>query len=124
MRIAFCLIFLISSGGACAQLLWPIECTPGKDCSLGYPDIAKSGRAHNCGAPGYRGHQGTDIGISQRMMDAGTAVYAAADGVVQWTFDGKYDACPDARAPDCQPSTQNAPGSRAGNTVCTELGPY
>jgi len=110
----------LAQGG---ELIWPIDCVVGKDCSLGYPDTDGDGRAHHCGAPGYRGHQGTDISISQRMMDNGTSVYAAADGVVQWVFDGKYDRCPDRLSPDCAPGRHH-PGSRNGNTVCTELGPW
>ncbi|MEA3192190.1 MAG: hypothetical protein QOD26_523 [Betaproteobacteria bacterium] len=124
MRIAFALVLM-----ACVQavpageLVWPIDCTVGKDCSLGYPDTDRDGRAHNCAAPGYRGHEGTDISVSQRMMDTGTDVYAAADGEVLWVFDGKFDGCPDRSSADCAPGKM-APGSRIGNTVCTELGPY
>lgn len=125
MRIALALALIVCATAAPAgELAWPIDCTVGKDCSLGYPDTDRDGVAHNCGKPGYRGHEGTDIGISQRMMDLGTDVYAAADGVVQWVFDGKFDACPDRFHPDCQPSSRNGPGTRLGNTVCTELGPY
>jgi len=116
---------LVLHGAHAGELAWPIDCAVGVDCSLGYPDTDKDGRAHHCGAPGYRGHQGTDIMVSQARMDAGTAVYAAADGVVMWVFDGKYDRCPDARHPDCKPpASPLGPGMSGGNTVCTELGPY
>lgn len=105
-------------------LAWPIACAVGADCTLGYPDVDKDGKAFNCGNAGYRGHEGTDIGISQAMMDKGTAVYAAADGVVQWVFDGKHDRCPSS-SPDCAPPRGGmAPGSREGHTVCTPLGPW
>lgn len=99
-----------------ARLVWPIGCVPGRTCSggIGYPDIDDDGLAFNCGQPGYRGHQGTDIGISWEQMDQGMPVYAAADGQVLWVFDGKYDRCPSPH-PDCQGS---------GTIVCTESGPY
>ena len=107
------------------ELAWPIDCTVGKDCTLGYPDPDRDGRAFNCKAPGYKGHEGTDIVISREKMDQGTDVYAAANGMVLWVFDGKYDGCPDRRNPDCAtPSRPLAPGSRDGHTVCTDLGPY
>jgi len=57
-------------------------------------------------------------------MDAGTDVYAAADGEVLWVFDGKHDRCPDPSSADCRPPKVFVPGSREGNTVCTEMGPY
>jgi murein DD-endopeptidase MepM/ murein hydrolase activator NlpD len=88
------------------------------------PDIDGDGVAYDCGAPGYVGHEGTDIGITWEQMDAGVAVRAAADGEVFFAADGKYDRCPDAAEPDCQPAEQNLPGDTTGTTVCTELGPY
>lgn len=105
------------------ELAWPIDCTVGVDCTLGYPDTDRDGRAFNCERAGYRGHDGTDIVISHASMDKGTDVYAAASGVVLWVFDGKFDRCPD-RSPDCAPPQQRVPGGREGHTVCTELGPY
>jgi murein DD-endopeptidase MepM/ murein hydrolase activator NlpD len=121
--VAVCLA--CAPGVHAGDLAWPIDCVVGRNCSLGYPDTDKNGVAFNCGKPGYRGHEGTDIGISRAMMDAGTEVYAAADGVVLWTFDGKYDNCPDRLALDCQPPPGPLkPEMRAGHTVCTELGPY
>ena len=127
MRLLILLIALsaAASGAHAGDLAWPIDCVVGKDCTLGYPDTDKNGVAFNCTKPGYRGHEGTDIGISRAKMDVGTEVYAAADGVVLWTFDGKYDNCPDRLALDCQPPTgPMKPGMRSGTTVCTELGPY
>lgn len=109
-----------------AQLIWPIDCIPGKTCTnIGYPDINSNNKAFNCGPPGYQGHQGTDIGITLAQMDEGIDVYAAADGVVLFVFDGKYDRCPDNH-PDCQapPNGWGEPGQQNGTTVCTEIGPY
>ena len=122
---------ILLAGFFCVQvahagdLAWPIDCTVGVDCTLGYPDTNKDGKAFNCGPPGYAGHEGTDIKISQAKMDAGTAVYAAADGVVMWVFDGKYDRCPDRSRPECSPPNRPlAPNLDSGHTICTELGPY
>jgi murein DD-endopeptidase MepM/ murein hydrolase activator NlpD len=113
------------TGGVVAGLSWPIDCIPGQTCvNIGYPDVDNDGKAFNCAEPGYPGHEGTDIGITFAAMDAGTAVRAAADGVVLFAFDGKYDRCPDAAQPDCQTPAGFAPGSTTGNTVCTPLGPY
>ncbi|MEN2283254.1 M23 family metallopeptidase [Algoriphagus sp. SE2] len=109
-----------------SKLIWPIDCIPGKTCTnLGYPDINNTGLAFDCQEPGYIGHQGTDIGINSEQMEAGIDVYAAADGIVQWVFDGKYDKCPDNH-PDCDspPSGWAIPGQSNGYRVCTEVGNY
>jgi hypothetical protein len=102
--------------GVPQKLGWPVGCVPGQTCNgaIGYPDIDNDGKAFNCGQPGYTGHQGTDIGITWAQMDAHMPVYAAADGVVQWVFDGKYDRCPSDH-PDCQGD---------GTVVCTDVGNY
>jgi len=110
-----------------AELNWPIDCIPGKSCrQIGYPDVDGDGRAFNCGYPGYTGHTGTDIGISDTAMDKGVDVFAAADGRVLWVFDGKYDECPNPAEPDCQPPKNNVmgPGLDRGYRVCTRSGPY
>lgn len=114
-------------GGAADEvgLSWPIDCIPDQTCTgIGYPDTDKDGQAHDCGAPGYPGHEGTDISISAEAMVAGTAVRAAADGVVLFAFDGKFDQCPNANEADCQDPPSLAPDAKVGNTVCTPLGPY
>lgn len=106
-------------------LSWPVDCIPERTCvNLGYPDTDKDGVAHDCGAPGYQGHEGTDIGITFAAQDAGTAVWAAADGEVLFAFDGKYDRCPSQTEPDCQAPPSYEPGAKVGNTVCTPVGPY
>lgn len=106
-------------------LSWPVDCVPDQTClSVGYPDTDKDGQAHDCGAPGYSGHEGTDISISAQAMVAGTAVRAAADGEVLFAFDGKYDQCPNVNEPDCQAPSSYAADAKVGNTVCTPLGPY
>lgn len=118
-----------ASGGGEAEpgsgLSWPIDCVPNETCSfLGYPDADKNGEAFDCGRPGYLGHEGTDIAITEAAMDAGVSVRAAADGVVWFVADGKFDRCPDANEPDCQNPRGLTPGAQTGTTVCTELGPY
>ena len=107
-------------------LRWPIDCVRDVTCGpLGYPDVDNDGKAYNCGQPGYAGHQGTDIGISASQMAAGMDVFAAADGVVLWVFDGKYDKCPNANEPDCvTPLGTLPPGSTTGTVVCTRVGDY
>jgi len=106
-------------------LSWPIDCIPGRTCTgIGYPDIDADGVAFDCGEPAYPAHEGTDIRISAEAQAAGTHVRAAADGVVLFAFDGKYDQCPNASEPDCQDPPGYQAGGMLGNTVCTPLGPY
>lgn len=106
-------------------LSWPIDCIPGDTCvGIGYPDTDKDGVAHDCGEPGYEGHEGTDIGISFDAQFAGTAVRAAADGEVLFAFDGKYDQCPNDAEPDCQAPESLEPNAMVGTTVCTPIGDY
>jgi len=113
-----------------SKLLWPVDCEIGADCGISnYPDLDKNSQA-TCGGT-YEGHEGTDIYFSWDQMDKGVDVYAAADGVVQWAFDGKYDRCtsfgPDAviTNPDCAaPTGEMSPGSTSGYQVCTEVGAY
>ena len=113
------------TGGGVRGLSWPIDCIPEQTCvGIGYPDVDNDDKAFNCAAPGYPGHEGTDISITAAAMDAGTAVRAAADGIVLFAFDGKYDRCPDATQPDCQAPGSLAAGNTTGTTVCTPLGPY
>lgn len=112
-------------GPAAHGLVWPIDCVPHETCSsLGFPDIDKDGTAYDCNAAGYQGHQGTDIGITWEQMDAGVAVRAAADGVVFFAADGKYDRCPNDDEPDCVRPDEYLPGDQTGTNVCTEPGPY
>ncbi len=100
-------------------LSWPIDCIPGDDCRLGFPDIDNDGRTPYGERPMYRGHQGTDIMISFDQMDDGVDVFAAADGVVKFVFDDpdRFDRCKSPRThPDC-----SIPG---GTDVSTGYGPY
>lgn len=106
-------------------LAWPLDCYKGENClaGIGYPDITKGGRDFDCNPVAIRGHEGTDIAITEDAMERGVKVYAAADGVVQWVYDGSYDHCPSSH-PDCQaPAQSMAPGVHDGYMVCTPLGP-
>ena len=128
-------VLMLIAGNVCLliaraeYLIWPVGVIPGEDVAttdIGLPDVDNNGVAYDCSAPGYTGHQGTDISISWDQMDAGVPVYAAADGLVLWVFDGKYDRCPDPSEPDCQnPGVWwYEPGQSNGYRVCTELGDY
>jgi len=85
------------------SLAWPLDCYKGENglVNIGCLDIDNDGRDFNCDPVAIRGHAGTDIGITQESMDRGVKLYAAADGVVQWVFDGSYDRCP-SDSQDCQ----------------------
>lgn len=122
--ISFFIIF-IANDVLAGNLLWPIQCKPGDSIChqrIGYPDTDGDGRAFNCEQAGYTGHQGTDIPLtSWDAMDAGVPVFAAEDGEVIWTFDGKYDRCPNSNEPDCQapPNNLMQAGLSSGYRVCT-----
>jgi murein DD-endopeptidase MepM/ murein hydrolase activator NlpD len=111
-------------------IVWPIGCTLGKDCTISnYPDIDENGKSP-CGNTNL-GHEGTDVIVGWAGMDKGVDVYSAADGIVKWVFDGKYDRCASFGSssvitnPDCAPPTgEPFPGKSSGYQVCTELGDY
>lgn len=119
------------------KLIWPVNCNPEIDCAVLFPDLDGDG-SHPCGGTGYRGHTGTDIIIGNeaipgwQMMDRGVDVRAAADGVVLWVFDGKYDRCVnfnsifiDDSNSDCKaPSEKPRPNLSSGYLVCTDEGRY
>ena len=120
------------------KLLWPIDCKPGVNCTVLYPDIDGDGKSA-CGPVSYAGHQGTDIALGNEvmdvwaMMDRGVAVRAAADGEVLWVFDGKNDRCENYQlpfiapggGPDCQdPTEKMQPNVSSGYLVCTDAGRY
>ncbi len=112
-------------------LIWPINCKPGDGCNkwIGYPDIDGDELAVCGGKAGYKGHEGTDINVTWSDMDKGVDVYAAADGVVLWSFDGKYDRCPDDSNGDCYVPKDSGrgigfPNQSIGGRICTELGNY
>jgi len=117
----------MAAPAAAGELLWPLDCVPGEDCSaqIGYPDPDNNGISFDCGKPNYAGHQGTDIGVSPVLATVGVDVYAAAPGTVLWVFDGRSDQCPSSH-PDCQepPANTTGPGKSRGYRVCTPLGPY
>lgn len=109
-------------------LSWPLDCTPEHECwaGIGYPDVDGDGVAFDCGPPGYAGHQGTDIGVTESAMLEGVTVFAAAAAEVVFVRDDKHDRCdlhPDH--PDClaPPPGWWVPGESNGYRVCTEGSP-
>ncbi len=119
LKLAVCILTFLSVPALAfaGPLAWPIGCTPGLDCTgdsffVGYPDLTGVGQAFDCGAPGYKGHTGTDIVVSS--VEAGVPVYAAADGVVLWAAGGRYDHCPNGEEPDCRTALHPQSPQRSG----------
>ncbi|WP_047996939.1 M23 family metallopeptidase [Puniceibacterium sp. IMCC21224] len=73
----------------------PLDCTLGQTCFIeDYVDADPGIAQHDytCGLKSRDGHRGTDIALlSDDAMDRGTAVLAAADGVVEAVRDGVPD---------------------------------
>ena len=89
-------LFISTAVSANSDLLWPIDCKPGDDScfsTIGYPDADADGLAHDCGAPGYFGHEGTDISVYPSAIESGVDVLAADEGEVLFVFDGHDDDC-------------------------------
>lgn len=108
---------------------WPISCVPGVDCAgthfrIGYPDVNGTGLSFACSTPGYLGHQGTDIVVSS--VEQGVHALAAADGVVRWTNDGRYDHCPSESEHDCdeQEKSELSSGKGKGATLGFNAGNF
>ncbi len=108
---------------------WPISCIPGIDCAgthfrIGYPDVGGIGLSFACGTPGYLGHQGTDIVVSS--VEQGVQALAAADGVVRWTADGRFDRCPSDSEHDCDEQEKSVlrSGSEKGATLGFNAGNF
>ncbi|MBF0226746.1 MAG: hypothetical protein HQK76_14935 [Desulfobacterales bacterium] len=56
LRIIFNILIILciqSKYIEAGSLIWPIDCIPGQNCDIGYPDIDGDGKAFNCGPPGY-----------------------------------------------------------------------
>lgn len=108
---------------------WPISCVPGVDCAgthfrIGYPDVSSTGLSFACSKPGYLGHQGTDIVVSS--VEQGVHALAAADGVVRWTADGRFDHCPSDTERDCdeQEKSELSSGNSKGATLGFNAGNF
>lgn len=108
---------------------WPISCVPGIDCTgthfrIGYPDVDSTGLSFACSKPGYLGHQGTDIVVSS--VEQGIAALAAADGLVRWTADGRFDHCPSDTEADCdeQKKSELTSGGSKGATLGFNAGNF
>ena len=117
-----------STQSAASQgLIWPLGCTPGADCGMadsrpGYADPDRDGQAWDCGEPGYIGHEGVDISISDEKFAEGMPVFAAADATVAAVFDGHHDRCDlDPTHADClDPGDWFAAGESNGFRRCTD----
>lgn len=108
---------------------WPISCIPGIDCTgthfrIGYPDVDGSGLSFACSKPGYFGHQGTDMVVSS--VEQGVHALAAADGVVHWTENRRFDHCPNDTEHDCdeQAKSELTTGSVKGATLGFNAGNF
>jgi murein DD-endopeptidase MepM/ murein hydrolase activator NlpD len=108
---------------------WPISCIPGIDCAgthfrIGYPDVGGTGLSFACSKPGYLGHQGTDIVVSS--VEQEVHALSAADGVVRWTADGKFDHCPNDAEHDCdeQEKSELPSGRERGATLGFNAGNF
>ena len=128
--VALCILTFASLEATSGPLAWPLRCADGseRNCirGIGYPDLEKKNVAANCGKPGYQGHTGTDLPIRDRDIGKNHEVLASADGEVIFTFDGKYDNCPNPENPDCNtnPPKPYFPGYNEGVTTCSTLGPW
>lgn len=84
-----------STPGGRLLLGLPLDCQPGRSCFVSkYPDMV-AGDAYgdlHCGSLSSTGSRGTNFRIlSYQDMEAGVAVLAAADGIVQFVRDGMPD---------------------------------
>lgn len=97
--LAMTALFLnLSARAAPPTLRFPMQCQPGKTCWIvNYMDIDAGSKAldYTCGDSTYDGHDGTDIGLPDRVaMETGVAVLAAAPGRVLRLRDNVEDADP------------------------------
>lgn len=89
--------FLLASAGPALplDLALPIDCVLGETCYIQQffdHDAGPSFTDFTCGTLAYDGHDGTDFALPTRAdMAAGTAVLAAAAGIVRGTRDGVAD---------------------------------
>ncbi len=137
-----CVVILLPVSAWAGPLGWPVDCTPGADCTItNYTDLNSDATA-DCWAddacrdmPGasssatYSGHEGTDISVNQAAMDAGVNVLASMPGTVKWVFDGYADKCSTTDSDDAQcqppsPSSYAEADGTSGYRRCTESGPY
>jgi murein DD-endopeptidase MepM/ murein hydrolase activator NlpD len=86
--------------------------------------VDSTGLSYACGNPGYLGHQGTDIVVSS--IDQGVHALAAADGVVRWITDGRFDRCPNDTESECseQEKSELLSDSGSGATLGFNAGNF
>jgi len=115
-------IALAAGSPAAAQpvLDFPLDCTLGQSCFVqNYVDRDPGPGVQDfaCNARSYNGHKGTDISVnSMNDMQAGVAVFAAADGVVRGMRDGVVDILTTA------PNPPDITGKECGNGVAIDHG--
>lgn len=102
------------------RLELPVTCAIGRDCwVIQYVDHdpGPAWRDYACGARGYDGHGGTDIGLAHAgRVAAGVPVVASAPGVVAGVRDGEPDGLFEARG------AQAVAGRECGNGVRVDHG--
>ncbi len=99
VSIVFTLALFVSGvAHANPALRFPLQCDPGKNCwVVNYMDEAPGPDAqdYTCGSRTYDGHDGTDIGLPDRVaMETGVSVLAAAAGKVLRVRDEAEDREP------------------------------
>ncbi len=91
----------LSVSPAQAQFSRPTECS---DCIANWFYFDNGGnRDWNCSGSTYSGHRGSDFSLrgGNAAIDAGHAVVAIADGVVEQALDGNFDRCTACGGPGC-----------------------
>ena len=98
MRAGLAALILASAAPVAAEipfLTLPLDCTLGQTCFIeDYldTDAGADARDYTCGYRSRDGHRGTDFALLDwDAMERGTAVLAAAPGVVEATRDGMED---------------------------------
>lgn len=102
------------------RLVFPVDCTLGRDCVLQQfmdHDPGPGARDFACGSAAYDGHSGTDIRISRADQRRGVDVLAPAAGVVVGIRDGMPDVL--LRRPD---GRRAVAGRECGNGVAIDHG--
>ncbi|MCB9988087.1 MAG: M23 family metallopeptidase [Rhodospirillales bacterium] len=104
------------------KLAFPLSCDLGQDCFVvNYVDADPSDKAADftCGPRTYNDHQGTDIGLIDRVaMEKGVDVLAAADGTVLRVRDEIEDKEPTA----AEMAAMLAENKGCGNGVLVDHG--
>jgi hypothetical protein len=102
------------------QLLFPVDCTLGKDCFIQFyadADMTTGAKDYTCGGLSYDGSKGTHIRLKNFVaMDSGVEVRAAAAGTVLRV----RDSMPDVSVTEIDP--EKIKDRKAGNGVVIDHG--